>query len=111
MIRALAFLSLAAIALAASARAQEPAEPDPRLTPGAIASHDVTEICARDERGHLTYSPAHRVWRHKPSTLMNTAFRHRNGAFTRMTTAFRFALAATIRIRAIIGPRSGARPD
>jgi hypothetical protein len=43
--------------------------PDPQLTPGAVATHDVAEICARDARGRYTYSPTHRVWHDKRGTL------------------------------------------
>ena len=43
--------------------------PDPQLTPGAVASHDAAEVCARNDRGRYIYSPTHRVWRAKRGTL------------------------------------------
>ena len=49
--------------------AREPEMPDPQLTPGAVASRDVAEVCAMDASGRYTYSPTHRVWRAKRRTL------------------------------------------
>jgi hypothetical protein len=49
--------------------ARELEMPDPQLTPGAVASHDVAEVCARDASGRYTYSPTHRVWHDKRGTL------------------------------------------
>ncbi len=70
MMRKLVLASLAGVVLAANvAAAQEPAEPNPQLTPGAIASHDPAEVCARDSSGRHMYSQAHRVWRDKSDTL------------------------------------------
>lgn len=69
MMRAPALVLLAACVFAAATRAQDLAAPDPHLTPGAIASRDIAEVCARDASGRYTYSPAHRVWHDKRSTL------------------------------------------
>lgn len=41
--------------------------PDPALTPGAVASTDVAEVCGYV--GGLSYSKRHRVWTDKASTL------------------------------------------
>jgi hypothetical protein len=49
--------------------ARELEMPDPQLTPGAVASDDVAEVCARDASGRYTYSPTHRVWHDKRGTL------------------------------------------
>lgn len=69
MIRSLALSCAAGFVLASTAGAQGPAEPDPRLTPGAIATHGTAEVCTKDADGRYTYSPAHRVWHDKRGTL------------------------------------------
>jgi hypothetical protein len=70
--RVLVLSSISCIILSAIIPTPDAAElktPDPQLTPGAVASHDVAEVCARDSRGRYTYSPTHRVWHDKRGTL------------------------------------------
>lgn len=68
--RQLACVLLAEIALcAAPLSAAELATPNPQLTPGAIASHDIAEVCAKEASGRYTYSRTHRVWHDKAGTL------------------------------------------
>lgn len=62
------------LALGSAAWAQHPAptgpyphDPDPSLTPGAIATSDIGEICARVNG--LTYTKRHRVWTGQLDTL------------------------------------------
>jgi hypothetical protein len=65
----LALTLLAGIALASPAIAAELAGPNPALTPGAVASHNLAEVCAKEPSGRYTFSPSHRTWRNKPDTL------------------------------------------
>lgn len=60
-------LLLAGTAFAIAYAGGAAAVPDDHLTPGAIASTDTAEVC-----GHvagIAYSPRHRVWHDKRSTL------------------------------------------
>ena len=69
MNRRFALVLLASYALAAPAIAAELAAPNPTLTPGEVASHNLAEVCARDSNGRYTFSPSHRTWHNKPDTL------------------------------------------
>jgi hypothetical protein len=59
----LLFGAIAGAQAQAQAQAQDQSLPDPRLTPGAIATTDRAEICARG------YARAHRSWAAKWLTL------------------------------------------
>ena len=64
MLKSVASAIIAALAATLPAHAQTiPVRPDPALTPGAIASRSVAEVCAPG------YSRAHRVWHDKAGTL------------------------------------------
>jgi hypothetical protein len=65
----LAVTLFAGLTLAAPPVAAELAAPNPALTPGAVASHNLAEVCARDPGGRYTFSPSHRTWHNKPDTL------------------------------------------
>lgn len=57
----------AAFVMYALADGPEMAMPDPVLTPGAVASTDLRDICGRV--GGRTYTRRHRVWDRKAETL------------------------------------------
>jgi hypothetical protein len=69
MIRLSTLFFFTGVTLGSPSHAADPSTPNPKLTPGSVASHNLAEVCAKDARGQYTYSRMHRVWHDKAGTL------------------------------------------